>query len=1033
MAVVDREGGDDPERTTLASPAGHDGRRHGDKPVGQNLTIRAGPPRLAILHVYDPSGSALPVVVNTRHHRSEGGRTPRLILTSRRLLLAAVVVLVLFSIDPGTDTQQAIGYLLMALAAPVSIVVGIRRYRPVVGGPWKLIALASFLWALGEGVWYLERLVLDIAVPLGYPDALYLSALAVLVVGLGQMARSRVAQRRSEPWFDAVIVAGAGAIVLWYLSISDALGHVGLSTGARVLIVVYPLADLLLLATTICLAFLLERRLWSRRLLMFATACLLTSDFGYAITRQHNGPAPSWLGIGWVLWFASLGAAALHPSMAQLSEADERPAPPPGLVRTAIIATAVLLGPVLTLINEIGEADRRTIGLELMTLLIVAIVVARVGAIGADRERHRERDRSEVRFRSLVQHATDAICIVDRDHRLIYASPALTEIMRPPDRAFDHAVVEDLVVDDDLPRLRSLLNRARGGSAVPPARAELRLALPHGRHCLAEVTAVDHGGDDGIDGTVLNIRDISYRLEARQAVQRSEEQLRAAARQAPIFLLACDGDGICTLLEGLALSYLGLRPGELVGRSIGSAPAACRPIVEALAPLLATASVESVSLDVAVAGRTFQLTGSAVNFEGRNGLLAVATDVTDRVLREQRARTTARRQLVSAELWATILNSTFDRERLVAEVLTKTSGALAATCAVVLIGPDGELWTRAAGEWSPPFADSARAVIHRGTVPETPCMLTSEGLQALDGAEDCRSVAFPIRTTGAAVGLLVALREEGQPPFDTEDFSFLLSISQRTALALDNARLLGEAQRELAERRRSEEILRGSEQRWRAFGTEASHQLRTPLTGLRLRVENELAALEHQATAARWHAVLMDLLGDVEHLEKTVSDFLSLVPSRMRSAEPLDVATLIEETGASWRPTIEAMGRQLALWVEDDLPLALISAAAVRQVLGVLLENALEHGAGRVTLTAKEMGGDVVMEVRDEGAGFDVPRLKARGAASHNIGLRLARSLAEAEGARIQVSNPGPGPTVAFSVPGWATDIETVPILSGPP
>jgi hypothetical protein len=64
--------------------------------------------------------------------------------------------------------------------------------------------------------------------------------------------------------------------------------------------------------------------------------------------------------------------------------------------------------------------------------------------------------------------------------------------------------------------------------------------------------------------------------------------------------------------------------------------------------------------------------------------------------------------------------------------------------------------------------------------------------------------------------------------------------------------------------------------------------------------------------------------------------------------------------------------------------------------------------------------------VSDEGPGFSPGRTAARDRASHNIGLRLARSLADAEGARVQVSKPGPMPTVMFSVPGWATDIEAV-------
>jgi PAS domain S-box-containing protein len=959
------------------------------------------------------------------------GRTGR---TSWRFIALGFALLALRWLDIGTEPEQAILYLALSLSVPLAIVVGIRRHRPDAEGPWRLIALASFLRAVGECVWYFQHSALNVRDPFGYSDAFYLGSGGVLFVAIRVLAKAKRGDRRIEPLLDAAIVAGAGAILLWYSSVSSITGQNGPSITIRILVATYPIVDLVLLTMVVHLTFLRKDHTWSGRLLLLGTLALTLSDFSYAVARQHASSQPHWMYAGWVLWFVCFGAAALHPSMVRVSNPPARPGRPHRVVHTAIIGLAVLLGPCLGLVAEVHERDKRLIGLEVLTLVVVAIVLIQVGAISADRERHRERSRSEVRLRSLVQHATDAICILDRSDRLIYASPALAEIIHDRRSALDAPapfltglMVDDLVVEEDIPLLRSLLSGARGGSASLPARAELRLSLPGGSHTLTDVTAVDYGGEDGIDGTVLNVRDISYRLEARREVQRSEEQLRAAAAHLPIVLLACDARGVFTLSEGLALSHLGLNPGELVGRPLGSGPPSCQPIVDALQPLL-TGAVEFLSVDVVLAGRTFQLNGSTGSFDGGStGLLAIATDVTDRVRGEQRARAMARRQRASAELWTTILHTTFDSDRLMNEVMSKTAAALNATCAVVIARSDGELWTRVVGGWSPPFEEATRAVLEAGTVPSVPCVLTPEGLRALEETEGCRSVAFPIRTQGTSVGLLMALRGHAQAPFDSDDYGFLVNITERTALALDNARLLGEAQRELAERRHSEQILRASEQRWRAFGTEASHQLRTPLTGLRLRIENELLTLnDMDPTAMQRRGVLVELLGDVENLEVTVSDFLSLVPSRLQSAEPLDVAKLVEETATIWRPRIEAAGRVLAVRVERKLPLALISEAAVRQVLGVLLENALQHGGGAVTLAAREMGGGVAMEVSDEGPGFAQARPDTPDRSRHNIGLRLARSLADAEGARVQVSKPGPMPTVMFSVPGWATDIEAV-------
>jgi signal transduction histidine kinase len=205
--------------------------------------------------------------------------------------------------------------------------------------------------------------------------------------------------------------------------------------------------------------------------------------------------------------------------------------------------------------------------------------------------------------------------------------------------------------------------------------------------------------------------------------------------------------------------------------------------------------------------------------------------------------------------------------------------------------------------------------------------------------------------------------------------------------------------------------------RERAFSADASHQLRTPLTGLRLRLE---AALEHPGQDLR--QAITDGIAAADRLEQTIEELLALArDTRSSSTTPLDLPALLDEIEAGWHDRLAAQDRALQVAVDPHAPVSLASTAAVRQVLTVLLDNAATHGSGTVSVAVRNAADALAIDVSDEGAGIMAPEpelftRRSRLADGHGIGLALARSLAEAEGGRLRLTRPAP-PTFTLLVP----------------
>ena len=208
--------------------------------------------------------------------------------------------------------------------------------------------------------------------------------------------------------------------------------------------------------------------------------------------------------------------------------------------------------------------------------------------------------------------------------------------------------------------------------------------------------------------------------------------------------------------------------------------------------------------------------------------------------------------------------------------------------------------------------------------------------------------------------------------------------------------------------------------RERAFSADVSHQLRTPITGLRLLIETELVAPRADPTA-----VLHESAAVVARLESTVDELLSLSRNRLTDRVELDVASLVGDLARRWVPVYARADRQLDVVTPESMTAPVVaSPSAIEQILDVLVDNALRHGIGVVAVSYEAVAGGIALRVTDGGdlGGVDVESLFAgrpRGAdtstvlSRRGIGLGLARRLAQVEGGELVCTSRSP---TTFSV-----------------
>ncbi len=304
------------------------------------------------------------------------------------------LLIISYYVLPG---QRVVTWSLLGFSGGLAIVAGVIINRPARRTPWLLLAAANLSFAVGQLIFLVFADVLKHVLPFpSVADGFYLATYPLYAAGLLIFIRWRASGRDRRSLLDALTLTCGLALLAWVYLILPYVDKPGLTSAQKVVSIAYPLGDVLVLAMLMRLLAPGSGRTRSVQLLTLGTAGLLVSDVLFGLIQLHshapfhNGTA---VDLGWALFYLAWGAAALHPTMAQLTQ----PVPPQqaesSLLRLSLLMLASLIAPVVLFLEGIQNGPRDAAVIAVFSAVLYLLVLSRLADAAASQRRALARER----------------------------------------------------------------------------------------------------------------------------------------------------------------------------------------------------------------------------------------------------------------------------------------------------------------------------------------------------------------------------------------------------------------------------------------------------------------------------------------------------------------------------------------------------------------------------------------------------------------------------------------------------------------
>jgi PAS domain S-box-containing protein len=450
---------------------------------------------------------------------------------------------------------------LVGLSAAAAIMVGVAWYRPRPVLPWVLFIVAQVLFVTGDFFYY----TYDLQFP-SLADVLYIAYYPLQCAGLLLLIRSRTPGKDSASLLDALIITVGFGLLSWVYLIEPYTRHVNESQLSRLVSMAYPAMDVLLLAVAARLVMGTGTRPRAFHLMAASIVCLILTDVVYgAIELGGSYSVGSWLDAGWMGTYLLWGAAALHPSMRELSAR----APVTGASLTGkrilLLAAATLIAPATLMANSRWPIDGFDVPVAAAAsaVLFVLVLVRMLGLVSNLRDAVGRHERAEQRETVLRHAATALTAAPDREHIRRAAIDGVHDLVQglaTVDIAVD--ICEDLAPTEAVPI-------ASADVVVVPLSTQ---AAVYGRLVVSSTAPVP---TDVVDGLRTLGAQVALALEGAAlteglSLQRSEARVGALVQNSSDMILVLDAELVIGYVTPSVAHALGHRPEDLVGTPLPS-------------------------------------------------------------------------------------------------------------------------------------------------------------------------------------------------------------------------------------------------------------------------------------------------------------------------------------------------------------------------------------------------------------------------------------------------------------------------------
>jgi diguanylate cyclase (GGDEF)-like protein len=287
-------------------------------------------------------------------------------------IIAAVLALPVSDVLWGT-----VGWSALAVLAVGAILLGLRIHHPRRRWPWLLLAGGILVSSAGDAV-YIQVQAGAPETLLGLSNVFYLVMFIAIAASQLRFARSGSSGVEQAGLADAITVVLVLLLLIYLTVVSPAMPNFMVITDPAVL--AYILGSLLLLATVVRL--LTTRRRNPSVLFLVAAALLaLFADMLYGLQSTGGalraGPVTD---VGWLLMYVCWGAAALHPSMARLTEPEVLPNREITFRTGAVLVLTALIGPVALMVEALSGHVRDGVVLALASTMLFLLSLTRMAA-----------------------------------------------------------------------------------------------------------------------------------------------------------------------------------------------------------------------------------------------------------------------------------------------------------------------------------------------------------------------------------------------------------------------------------------------------------------------------------------------------------------------------------------------------------------------------------------------------------------------------------------------------------------------------